>query len=450
MPLYLLPEELELRALQELFNVSEADRVSVANVANADRVGIEMEVKDLRIHMDAQGKSLQARNVANADRVGIEMEVKDLRVHLDAQGKLLQARSVTWETELMQLKDMISAASTSQSHMESFSAELKYVCDTVTLQNEKVVSLEANIENLEQLIGEDRGQLTAVMERTRQDGTQLEACMVRVAEIARQMAAFGDVSEVQEQLSQQGQFIGELQTELVGISRSLSAAQAASKDTSLAMDSISEMQREFKSLRTGSEKNHADLTLKQSALSKDISDVCVQLSANRVTQADTKAVEADTKELRKLVDMKFAQQELAFQALRREMGSLEEITQELNLPPVTQGQSQSTFEVDALKKEVAEQRKLQASELQHEADDLHRHIDSVVCTEREARTVEIKRFHTTLELLREEVIALSDSTRQSGRSSTGPLDATSLISEQFECINPKLLDSTQYVGLANK
>jgi len=409
----------ELRALQETFNVSEDDRVSMAN----------------------------------ADRVSIEMEVKDLRVHLDAQGKLLQAWSLTWEREVMQLKDMIGAADSGHSHMESVSAELKYVCDSVALQNDKVATLEAQVGNLEQLISEDRGQLTAVMERTRQDGAQLDDCIVRVAETARQMAALGNVSsmirdagaspEMQEQLSQQGQFIRELQTQLVGVSRSLTAAQVASKDTSLVMDAVSEIQREFQSVRTGSENNQADLTLKQSALSKDISDLRVQLSAKPDTQAETK-------ELRKFVDMKFAQQELSVQALRTQMGSLDELTQVLTLPPVTQGQSQSTLEVDAIKKELAEQRKLQASELQHEADDLHRHIASVVGTEREARSAEIRHLQATVELLREEVVVSADSTRKSGRSTTGSLDATSLISEQFECINPKLLDATQYVAPANK
>lgn len=409
----------ELRALQETFNNSEDDRVSIAN----------------------------------ADRVSIEMEVKDLRVHLDAQGKLLQARSVTWENELMHLRDMIGAANSGHSHIESVSAELKYVCDSVALQNDKVATLEAQMGNLEELISEDRGQLTAVMERTRQDGAQLEACTVRVAETARQMAAFGNVSsmirdagaspEMQEQLSQQGQFIRELQTELVGISRSVTAVQVASKDTSLLTDSVSEMQGELKRLRTGSEKNHADLTLKQSSLSKDISDVRVQLSAKPESQAETK-------ELRKFVDMKFAQQELSVQALRTQMGSLDEITQTLTLPPVTQGQSQSTLEVDALKKELAEQRKLQASELQHEADDLHRHIASVVSTEREARSAEIKHLQATVELLRDEVVVSADSTRKSGCGASGSLDATSLISEQFECINPKLLDATQYIAPTNK
>lgn len=293
----------------------------------------------------------------------------------------------------------------------TWNAELKQIKDMINGFEEKLVTFDTRLQVFQQLINEDR--------------VQLETS-------SRQMSV-GNASEMQEQLRQQAQLIRELQTEFVSQTKALTALQVASTDWSKTADSMSAIQGDFKILRAGSEKNHAELNLKHSALSKDISDLRVQLAASGPTG------EAD-KELRKLIETKFAQQEQTNQALRRDVTSLDETTTELRLTPSSAGQSQTSFsEVDALKHEVAEQRKLQASELQHEADDLHRHIDSVVQMERQARTEENSRFHTVLDLLRKEVDSLSESARRGSGSGAASIPA------QFECINPKLLDVSQRI-----
>lgn len=349
-----------------------------------------------------QDQQVTSNTAAQADRVGIDIELKDLRIHLDAQAKNLQQQLGNWNSEIAQLKGLVYEQSTGSITAD---CDLKYLKESIKAQEQRILSLDGDFQKFQ-----DRPQ----------DKTMTSS----------------DMGDVEEQLSQQAQFIREMQSELLALrneqrdtSQALATTtQAASRGTSLTMSSVSEVQAELQSLRSGSEKHQAEMILKQSMLAKDLSDVKTQLAVDSAG------------DFRKNFEVRLAQQDLTIQGLRSQLSSIDEKTQELTQVPSRQPDSQVADEVDALKKELAAHRLLQASELSSEADALHVHVHKEITAEREARSSEVTRFQSMVTGLKGEVSQLADDLRRSISERSKPaMQALPKPIESYECVNPKLM-----------